>query len=78
MADQPKATLPADDPFFFPREERQRLFRRDIREAAKVYRMHGVKMVGAGPDGVIREVDPQEVIDKVDALDGPPAPRKAG
>ena len=71
-------TVPESDPSHTPIEVMQRGFRRDIREAAKVYRMHGVKMVGAGPDGVIREVDPQEVIDKVDAVDGPPAPRKAG
>jgi hypothetical protein len=62
MADTKHLPLPADDPFNMPIEERERLMRRGVIDAARVYKMHGVKMIAGDEHGNIREVDPDDVL----------------
>ena len=62
------------DPFDMPVEERQRLMRRGVLDAARVYKMHGVKMIVGDTQGRPYEIDPDEVLKNADADDG----RKAG
>ena len=67
MADNSLTTDLDRDPSDFSVEEKQRILHRGVVDAARVYKMHGVKMVVGDKDGTIREIDPQTVIDKAQA-----------
>ena len=67
-------TTTNSDPFDMRVEERQRLMRRGVLDAARVYKMHGVKMIVGDKQGRPYEIDPDEVLKNADADDG----RKAG
>ncbi len=62
------------DPLDMSIDERQRLMRRGVVDAARVYKMHGVKMIVGDEQGRPYEIDPDEVL----AADGPDDDRKAG
>ena len=62
--------LDPSDPFHTPIAVQEALMRRDIREAAKVYKMHGLKMVGGDANGVPYEFDPDDILNR-------PEPQKA-
>ena len=64
MHENPQDKTDSFDPFAMPVAEREALYRRDIREAAKVYKMHGLKMVGGDRDGNVYEFDPDELLDR--------------
>ena len=69
MDKQDNFTLTPDDPFYTPIAVQEALMQRAIRDAAKVYKMHGLKMIGGDRDGNVFEVDPDEVLN-------PPKPQK--
>lgn len=62
-----KADPHSFDPSLIARHVRLSLMRRDVRDAAKVYKMHGVKMVVGDSDGNIREIDPDEILNRKDS-----------
>lgn len=69
MANTCASTLTATDPSHLPVAEQERLMRRGIRDAARVYKMHGVKMVVGDKNGNVREIDPDEVLRDLDEAD---------